>query len=143
MAAHISRSTIDEVSSKCDITSLVGEYVRLEKRGSEYWGCCPFHNEKTPSFHVVPDRKMYHCFGCGAGGSAITFLMEMEKMSFGEAIVTLAKKCGVTVEYDENSSAPQQSHVDERKDMYKDLYTRVAGSFHYFLTSTKEGEAAL
>ena len=117
---RISRSSIDEVNSKCDIISLVGEYVRLEKRGSEYWGCCPFHNEKTPSFHVVPDRKMYHCFGCGVGGSAISFIMEMEKLSFGEAVITLAKKCGVTVEYDDNSSVPQ-APIDNKKDMYKDL----------------------
>lgn len=140
--ARFTRSTIDEVNSKSDIVSLIGEYVRLEKRGSEYWGCCPFHNEKTPSFHVVPDRKMYHCFGCGAGGSAISFLMEMEKMSFSEAVMALAKKCGVTVEYEEGaalSTAPE----DNKKDLYKDLYTRVAGSFHYLLTSTKEGEAAL
>ncbi|MCR4713271.1 MAG: DNA primase [Treponemataceae bacterium] len=140
--ARFLRSTIDEVNSKCDIASLVGEYVRLEKRGSEYWGCCPFHNEKTPSFHVVPDRKMYHCFGCGAGGSGISFLMEMEKMSFSEAVLTLAKKYGVQVEYEEGSVVPQDTDIN-KKELFKDLYTRVAGSFHYCLTSTKEGERAL
>ncbi|MCR4940642.1 MAG: DNA primase [Treponemataceae bacterium] len=140
--ARFTRSTIDEVNSKCDIVSLIGEYVRLEKRGSEYWGCCPFHNEKTPSFHVVPDRKMYHCFGCGAGGSAISFLMEMEKMSFSETVLSLAKKYGVNVEYEEGAAIPSAPE-ENKKDMYKDLYTRVAGSFHYLLTSTKEGEFAL
>ena len=140
--ARFLRSTIDEVNSKCDIASLVGEYVRLEKRGSEYWGCCPFHNEKTPSFHVVPDRKMYHCFGCGAGGSGISFLMEMEKMSFSEAVLTLAKKYGVQVEYEEGAAVSQDTEIN-KKELFKDLYTRVAGSFHYCLTSTKEGEKAL
>lgn len=140
--ARISRSTIDEVNSKCDIAALVGEYVRLEKRGSEYWGCCPFHNEKTPSFHVVPERKMYHCFGCGVGGSAISFLMEMEKMSFSDAVIALAKKNGIPVEYEEGAAAPQEPESN-KKDLFKDLYTRVAGSFHYCLTSTKEGEKAL
>ena len=71
--AKIASSSIDEVNSRTDIVSLIGEYTRLEKRGSEYWGCCPFHSEKTPSFHVVPDRKMYHCFGCNTGGSVIDF----------------------------------------------------------------------
>lgn len=140
--AKVSRSTIDEVNSRCDIVSLIGEYVRLDKRGGDYWGCCPFHNEKTPSFHVVPDRKMYHCFGCGAGGSAISFLMEMEKSSFTEAVVTLAKKCGVEVQYEEGTTV-RQTPEDNRKDEYKELYSRVAGSFHYFLTSMKEGGDAL
>ena len=139
---YISRATIDEVNSKCDIVSVIGEYVRLERRGSDYWACCPFHNEKTPSFSVSPDKKIFHCFGCGVGGSAINFIMEMDKISFVEAVVTLAKKCGVSVEYDSNSSLPQ-TPVDNRKDLYKELYTRVAGSFHYCLTSTKEGETAL
>ena len=140
--ARFSRSTIDEVNSKSDIVSLIGEYVRLEKRGSEYWGCCPFHNEKTPSFHVVPDRRMYHCFGCGVGGSAISFLMEMEKMSFSEAVQSLAKKYNVQVEYEEGA-AVEYKPEDNKKELYKELYTRVAGSFHYCLTSTKEGEIAL
>jgi DNA primase len=140
--ARFSRSTIDEVNSKSDIVSLIGEYVRLEKRGSEYWGCCPFHNEKTPSFHVVPDRRMYHCFGCGAGGSAISFIMEMEKISFSEAVQSLAKKYNVQVEYEEGAAVQYQPE-DNKKDLYKELYTRVAGSFHYCLTSTKEGQIAL
>ncbi|MBQ0165962.1 MAG: DNA primase [Treponema sp.] len=132
----ISRTTIDNVISRVDIVSLVGEYTRLEKRGSDYWGCCPFHNEKTPSFHVIPDRNMYKCFGCGAGGTTLNFYMEVEKVTYSEAILALAKKTGVEVIYDGN--AVDYKPEDNKKDQYKELYTRVAGSFRYLLTSTEQ-----
>ena len=93
----ISSQTIDEINARTDIVALVGEYTRLERRGEEWWGCCPFHNEKTPSFHVSAERKMYHCFGCGVGGGLINFYMEMEKASFTEAVLFLAKKSGVEI----------------------------------------------
>lgn len=133
---RISRQTIDNVISRVDIVSLVGEYTRLEKKGADYWGCCPFHNEKTASFHVIPDRKMYHCFGCGAGGTTISFYMEMEKVTYPEAIMALAKKTGIEIIYDGNdvNYVPE----DNKKDQYKELYTRVAGSFRYLLTSTEQ-----
>ena len=89
---RISGDTLDAVNQRTDIVAIIGEYTRLERRGAEWWGCCPFHNEKSPSFHVVPDRKMYHCFGCGKGGGVINFVMEMEKLEFVEAVETLAKK---------------------------------------------------
>ena len=80
MSGLISRETIDAVKSKVDIVSVIGEYTRLERRGADWWGCCPFHNEKSPSFHVEPDKNFYYCFGCHAKGDAISFIMEMEKM---------------------------------------------------------------
>ena len=82
----ISSQTIDEINARTDIVALVGEYTRLDRRGEEWWGCCPFHNEKTPSFHVSAERKMYHCFGCGVGGGLINFYMEMEKVSYSDAV---------------------------------------------------------
>lgn len=137
----ISSSTVDAVNSQTDIVALVGEYTRLERRGSDWWGCCPFHNEKTPSFHVVPDRKMYHCFGCGKGGGVINFLMEMDKLSFVEAVETLAKKSGVEVIYEggQGASLPR----DDTKEKLVELYDRVAGSFHYLLTEAPLGKGAL
>ena len=137
----ISQSSIEEVNSRTDIVSLIGEYTRLEKRGTEYWGCCPFHNEKTPSFHVVPDRKMYHCFGCHAGGSVINFYMEVEKTSFYEAVVALAKKSGVELVFDGNVDYAEKPE-ENQKELYKELYTRVAGSFSYILTQTPQGKKA-
>ena len=139
--AKISPSSIEEVNSRTDIVSLIGEYTRLDKRGSEYWGCCPFHNEKTPSFHVVPDRKMYHCFGCGNGGSVINFYMEIEKLSFYDAVVALAKKVGVELIFEGNSNY-QENPETSKKELYKDLYTRVAGSFSYLLNQTPQGKKA-
>ncbi|HZK20424.1 MAG TPA: DNA primase [Treponemataceae bacterium] len=140
--ARISAATIDEVNQRIDIVELVSEYARLERRGGDdWWGCCPFHSEKTPSFHVLPDRKMYHCFGCGAGGGLLRFYMEIEKCTFVEAVKALAKKAGVEIIYDGN--VPENFEPkDDSKDLYIELYTRLAGTYRYFLTSTKTGNAA-
>jgi DNA primase len=89
--------TIEQIRQATDIVQVVGEYIRLKKKGRAFWAVCPFHTEKTPSFQVNPDRQIYHCFGCGKGGNAITFLMEHEKMSFIEAIRHLAQKANIPI----------------------------------------------
>ena len=137
----ITTETIDAVNAHTDLVSLVEQYTHLEKRGHDWWGCCPFHNEKTASFHVIPDKKMYYCFGCGAGGSTVTFLMAMEKLSFIEAVETLAKRAGIPVVYAEGGYVP--SPQDSFKEDLLELYERVSGTFHYFLTAAPEGAAAL
>ncbi len=81
-----SEDIIEEVRSKNDILDVISGYVKLQKKGNAYFGLCPFHSEKSPSFAVTPSRQMYHCFGCGAGGNVITFLMEYENYSFVEAM---------------------------------------------------------
>ena len=86
---------IEEVRMKNDIVDVVSQYVKLNKRGSTYFGLCPFHNEKTPSFSVTPAKQMYYCFGCGAGGNVFTFLMEYENFTFVEALKFLADRAGV------------------------------------------------
>ena len=139
--AKISSSTIDEVNDRTDLVSLIGEYTRLERRGTDWWGCCPFHNEKTPSFHVVPSRKMYHCFGCGQGGSAINFVMEIEKLGFMDAVVQLAKRAGVEVIY-EGNNVVEENPLEKKKDEIFDLYSRTSGTYHYFLTETDMGKFA-
>ena len=139
--AKISSSTIDEVNDRTDLISLIGEYTRLERRGTDWWGCCPFHNEKTPSFHVVPSRKMYHCFGCGQGGSAINFVMEIEKLGFMDAVVQLAKRSGVEVIY-EGNNVVEENPLEKKKDEIFDLYSRTSGTYHYFLTETDMGKFA-
>lgn len=83
---------IEEVRTRNDIVEVISGYVRLQKKGSNYFGLCPFHNEKSPSFSVSPGKQMYYCFGCGAGGNVITFLMEYENQTFPEAIRTLAQR---------------------------------------------------
>ncbi|MDH4226539.1 MAG: DNA primase [Deltaproteobacteria bacterium] len=96
----IQREKIDELRERASIVEVVGEYVRLTKRGNNHIGLCPFHSEKTPSFSVNEDRKMFYCFGCQAGGNVVTFLMKHENMSFPEAAKALAAKYGVKIEDD-------------------------------------------
>ena len=86
---------IEEVRTRNDIVDVISGYVKLTKRGSSYFGLCPFHNEKTPSFSVTPGKQMYYCFGCGAGGNVFTFLMQYENYTFTEALQHLADRCGV------------------------------------------------
>ncbi len=138
---RISSQTLDEINTRVDMPSLVGEYTRLEKRGSDYWGCCPFHNEKTPSFKITPEKNLYYCFGCHAAGSLIQFYMNMEKTSFQDAAIALAKKAGINIIYDGSfvPQAPQNSIKDE----YIELYGRINGTYHYFLTSSDMGKSAL
>ena len=88
---------VEEVRMKNDIVDVISGYVKLQKKGASYFGLCPFHNEKSPSFSVSPGKQMYYCFGCGAGGNVFTFLMEYEKMSFVESISYLANRAGITL----------------------------------------------
>jgi DNA primase len=108
MAGRIPQSFIDELTARADIVELIGSRVELKKAGREYRACCPFHNEKTPSFWVSPQKQFYHCFGCGAHGTALGFLMEYDKLSFPEAIEELAGRLGLDVPR-EASTQPDNS----------------------------------
>jgi len=88
---------IEEIKLKSDIVTVIGEFLPLKKRGRNFITNCPFHNEKTPSFTVSPDKQIYHCFGCNASGNVFTFLIEHESMSFGEALKYLADKAGISL----------------------------------------------
>ena len=89
---YYSEEVIEEVRTKNDIVDVISGYVRLQKKGSSYFGLCPFHNEKSPSFSVSREKQMYYCFGCGAGGNVFTFLMDYENFSFVEALKFLADR---------------------------------------------------
>ncbi|MBQ6779718.1 MAG: DNA primase [Treponema sp.] len=141
MAGFIQKETIDAVTRTADIVSIVGEYVPLTRKGSSWWGCCPFHKEKTPSFSVTPDKNMFYCFGCHKGGDVIKFVMEMEKQSYPEAITALAKKAGIEIKYEEGYN-PDAAKKDTTKDELIQLYDRVATMFHYLLTQTEGGKFA-
>lgn len=110
--ARISPETIAAVEQATDIVSLISEYVPLKRAGKDFKGLCPFHNEKTPSFFVVPAKQIYHCFGCGEGGNAFGFVMAMEKVSFPEAIRMLAERAGIRVE---TGDEPQAGGIDKEK----------------------------
>src|SRR5947199_10866644 len=94
----ISQQTIQQIQSRIDIVEIVGGFVRLKKRGANYLGLCPFHNEKTPSFTVSASKEIFKCFGCGKSGNAISFIMEHEKLAYAEALRWLAQKYNVPIE---------------------------------------------
>ncbi len=136
----IPEETIDEIRNTTDIVELIGSIISLKKRGKNYVGLCPFHNEKTPSFNVSPDRQMYHCFGCGVGGNVFTFMMQHEKVSFIEAVRVLAERSGISLPTYETEQAEQAASENEQ---FLHIM-RMAGLFFYHnLTTTAEGEFTL
>ncbi len=131
---------IEEVRSRNDIVDVIGSYVNLKRKGNSYSACCPFHHEKTPSFHVSREKQMYHCFGCGVGGNVYTFLMEHENFTFPEALETLAERVGYDLPKQEMSEyARRQADARTR---IKDMNKLAAGYFHYLL-KTDHGSNAL
>lgn len=144
MAGYLSDDTVDAVLSATDIVSVVGEYTRLERRGgNDWWGCCPFHGEKTPSFHVDGDNKFFHCFGCHKGGNVITFVMEMEKTGFVDVVTSLAKRGGIEVRFKDGQKPPADYNRNDEIEQYIELYERTASMFHYILLETEQGKSAL
>jgi DNA primase len=127
MAGSIPQSFIDELMTRVDIVEVIDARVPLKKAGREYTACCPFHNEKTPSFTVSPTKQFYHCFGCGAHGTAVGFLMEYEHLSFPEAIEELARQLGLEVPYE--GPASRESQHRPRND---NLYDLLAQSDRYY-----------
>ncbi len=134
-----SEDLIEEVCSKNDILDVVSGYVKLQKKGSVYFGLCPFHSEKSPSFAVTPSRQMYYCFGCGAGGNVITFLMEYENFSFVESMQALAKRAGVALPEREYSA--QMKREADRRQQLLDV-NKEAGKYYYMLLRSPNGQAA-
>jgi len=144
--AFISKSTIQEINARLDAVSVVGEYVRLEKKSGRWWGRCPFHGggqEKTPSFKVDPDLKMYHCFGCNKGGSVISFIMEMEKLTYPEAMKNLAGKMNINIVYEEGKGGEGDGNDSSARQELYELYRRTTGTFQHFLCEKPEGRDTL
>src|SRR5688572_19831186 len=106
----ISQNSIQQILGRLDIIDVVGSFVRLKKRGTNYLGLCPFHNEKTPSFTVSPAKEIYKCFGCGRSGNTISFVMEHEKYSYVDALKWLAKRYNIEVEETFQSDEQRQQH---------------------------------
>ena len=133
---RISQETIDRINDSADIVEVVSKSVELKKRGRNYFGLCPFHDEKTPSFSVAPDKGIYHCFGCGKGGNALNFIIENEKLSFVEAVQQLGQQLGITVEL--SGSEESSGFFDN---MYK-IHDSAATLYHKTLFSER-GQRAL
>ena len=128
---------VEEVRTKNDIVDIVSGYVKLQKKGSNYFGLCPFHNEKSPSFSVSPSKQMYYCFGCGAGGNAITFLMEYENYSFPEALQVLADRAGVELPKEEMSKEAR-AQADLRATLLE--INKLAANYFYYQLKQPQGK---
>lgn len=131
---------IEEIREKNDIVDVISQYVSLKKKGSSYFGLCPFHNEKSPSFSVSREKQMYYCFGCGQGGNVYTFLMEYNRLSFVEALQELARRAGV--ELPEEEQTPEEKRQSDMRVVLKEMNKKAAVYFHYLLKSSR-GEHAL
>ena len=130
---------IEEVRMKNDIVDVISGYVKLQKKGANYFGLCPFHNEKSPSFSVSPGKQMYYCFGCGAGGNVITFLMEYENYTFQEALSSLADRAGVNLPKMEYSREAREQ-ADLRARLLE--VNKLAANYFYYQMKQPQGKAA-
>ncbi|MGN0267240.1 MAG: DNA primase [Lachnospiraceae bacterium] len=130
---------IEEIRSRNDIVDVISGYVRLTKKGSTYFGLCPFHNEKTPSFSVSPNKQMYYCFGCGAGGNVITFIMQYENYTFYEALELLADRVGI--ELPKKELSPQQKKEADKRARILEI-NKVAARYFYMLLRSEQGTHA-
>lgn len=137
---YFSDEIIEEVRSRNDIVDVISQYVRLTKKGSTYFGLCPFHNEKTGSFSVSPNKQMYYCFGCGAGGNVFTFLMQYENFTFGEAMDALAERSGVQLPKQE-LSREQRMEADKRTRLLE--INREAAKYFFMLLRSERGKHAM
>ena len=131
---------IEEVRSRNDIVDLISTYVPLKKKGSSYFGLCPFHNEKSPSFSVSRDKQMYYCFGCGAGGNVFTFLMEYENFSFPEALKYLAERAGMELPEEELNEEAKRA-MDEKARLRE--MNKLSANYFYYLLHSKRGQKGL
>ncbi|WP_042030032.1 CHC2 zinc finger domain-containing protein, partial [Aeromonas jandaei] len=119
MAGRIPQSFIDDLLARTDIVELIDSRVRLKKAGKNYQACCPFHNEKSPSFTVSQEKQFYHCFGCGAHGNAIGFVMEYDGLEFPDAIEELASQQGMQVPREQSSGGSGHSQPAVSKDLFE------------------------
>ncbi len=142
MADLIAEEKLNEIRHAADIVEIISDYVQLKKQGRNYFGLCPFHGENTPSFSVSPDKQIFHCFGCGAGGNVFTFLMELEGLSFQEAAVKLAQKTNVDLEINSSDLGREKRISKELQEMF-DAHELLSKFYHHLLVNTKEGQDAL
>jgi DNA primase len=134
-------SFADRVKQQADIVRVVGEYVRLKKSGQNFTGLCPFHGEKTPSFAVHPVKQIFHCFGCGKGGDVFSFVMEMEKCQFPEAVRVVAEKCGIALPKPKERS-PEEKKENQQRAALIEMHREAQAFFVKQLETTGEGRAA-
>ncbi|TNF85917.1 MAG: DNA primase, partial [Gammaproteobacteria bacterium] len=138
MAGRIPRSFIDDLLNRVDIVEVIDSRVPLKKKGREYWACCPFHGEKTPSFSVSPSKQFYHCFGCQKSGNAVGFLMDYDHMEFVEAIESLASSLGLEVPYEKGSVSARQA-----RDTFEPMFQSMERCSAYYQQQLKQSQVAI
>lgn len=141
MAERIAEEKVNEIRQAVDIVDVIGDYIQLNKQGRNYFGLCPFHGENTPSFSVSPEKQIYHCFGCGAGGNAFSFIMDLEGYSFQEAALKLAEKGNIKLEIDASAASAKSMPVDIQQMM--EAHELLRKFYHHLLVNTKDGQHAL
>src|SRR5690625_2020753 len=139
MYTEIPEDIIENIRQENDIVDVIEEYVQLKKQGRNYFGLCPFHEEKTPSFSVVKDKQIFHCFGCGKGGNVITFIEEIEQITFVEAVHFLAKRIDYNLP---TIHSRQTSYSKEQMELFS-AYDWLVKFYHHLLRYSNHGEQAI
>jgi DNA primase len=142
MAERIAEEKVNEIRQAVEIVDVIGDYVQLKKQGRNYFGLCPFHGENSPSFSVSPDKQIYHCFGCGAGGNVFSFLMDIDGLSFQEAAVKLAERANIELKL-EGTAAVRNPQLPEGSKQMIEAHELLRKFYHHLLVNTKEGQEAL
>ncbi|MBM4762322.1 DNA primase [Bacillus sp. B15-48] len=142
MAERIAEEKLEEIRQGVEITDVIGDYVQLKKHGRNYFGLCPFHGENTPSFSVSPDKQIYHCFGCGAGGNVFSFVMEIDGLTFQEAAFKLADRANVQLELEAPLSVKKKAIPENLRQMVE-AHELLRKFYHHLLVNTNEGQEAL
>ena len=137
---YYSDELVEEVRQRNDIVDIISGYVNLKKKGGNYFGLCPFHNEKSASFSVSPGKQMYYCFGCGAGGNVFTFIMNYENYTFAEAIKLLADRAGIALPEIEDSKEAREKE-NRRKTLLQ--INKEAATYFYYQLRAPQGRVGL
>ena len=141
MSGRLSDAWLEELRSRVSLEEVVSEYVPLKQKGRRFWGCCPFHNEKTPSFSVDSESQLYYCFGCHKGGTVINFVMDMERMEFMDAVRLLADRAHMEVPARSRRPGDSAASREERDRLYE--VNRTAARYFHDLLWTQDGAEAL
>lgn len=144
MSGKIPEHLIEQIRSQSDIVDVISDYMQLTKKGRNWFGLCPFHGESTPSFSVSQDKQIFHCFGCGAGGNAITFVMDIENITFPDAVIKLAERTGTPIDSSWTTSSEQkQRSISPEHQAMLDAHEFATDFYHHLLMNTEDGEKAL
>ncbi|MCT6922564.1 DNA primase [Metasolibacillus sp.] len=143
MTKKIPEELIEQIRSQSDIVDVISDYMQLTKRGRNWFGLCPFHGEQTPSFSVSQDKQIFHCFGCGAGGNAITFVMDIENIPFPDAVVKLGERAGVQLDVELTASSQPVKAISKAEANMRQAHDVAMEFYHHLLMNTEDGEEAL